>query len=449
MPPGKRTPRDNPPRRGLALSIVAPPGDTADAISRDDAYLVAFTDWLACAYAGLDERAATAMRASGDDLLTDVAYLAAAGHVLDFDDTYSDGVAHVSAATAPAALVLASHLGLSLHVALAAYAEGFEAMAAVAATSHPALYDGGWHPTAVCGPIGAAVAASCLLALTESQCENAIALALLRAGGTRGAFGSDGKAIQVALAAAAGVQAALLARAGATVDPRAICGPLGFVAVLGAGWPQAAGSGGLSPRAAGSGGFSPRRIALNASGARAIDHNWIKLHPSCLGTHSPIEAAAQARDSGQQLDGDHLEVHVHPVARQAAHLDEVSDGLSAKFSIPYCVAHTLTHGPPQVLDFTAVDAATLDRSRLISVNVDASLPAFGAILTRAGHELARVPCPPGAPERPVSSAQLARKVADLTGDRLDGVLDDLDAPARAVLDAAGRGRFAERFEAPA
>jgi 2-methylcitrate dehydratase PrpD len=145
---------------------------TAD-VSRDAPYVAAFTDWLACASAGAGERAARAVRASGDDLLTDVAFAATAGHVLDFDDTFSAGVAHVSAACAPAALVLAAHLALSGRAALDAYAEGFEAMAAVAAASHPALYEGGWHPTTVCGPIGAAVAASRLLGLTAAQREHA------------------------------------------------------------------------------------------------------------------------------------------------------------------------------------------------------------------------------------------------------------------------------------
>jgi 2-methylcitrate dehydratase PrpD len=393
---------------------------TGGTVGHGSAYMVAFIDSLACACAGVRERAARAVRASGDDLLADVAFAATAGHVLDFDDTFSEGVAHVSATTAPAALVLAAHLGLSLGATLDAYAEGFESMAAIAAASHPALYDAGRHPTAVCGPIGAVVAASRLLELPAAQRENAVAVALLRAGGTRGAFGSDGKAIQVGLAAAAGVQAALLARAGATVDPRAIHGPLGFEGVSGACWPQTG---------AGAARFD------NAK--RAIERNWIKLYPSCLGTHSPIEVAAQARDGGYRLDHNQLDVLVHPLARQAAHLDMVSDGLAAKFSIPYCVAHTLTHGPLRVRDFVAIDAATRDRSRLVNVRVDGSLPEFGAVLTVAGHELARIPCPRGAPERPVAASELAGKVADLAGDRLQGVLADLRAPAAATLHAAG------------
>jgi 2-methylcitrate dehydratase PrpD len=376
-------------------------------------YEIAFTDWLACACGGRDARAALAMRSSGDDLLTSVAFAATAGHVLDYDDTFPEGVAHVSAACAPAALVLAAHLGRSLGEMVAAYAEGFEAMAAVAAASHPALYDAGWHPTAVCGPVGAAVAAARLLALRPEERENALAVAVLRAGGTRGAFGSDGKAIQVGQAAAAGVQAALLARGGAVVDRRAIHGTVGFTGVLGARWP------------------------LRDGGPLAIERNWIKLHPSCLGTHAPIDAAAEARESGWRIGAERVEVRVHPVARQAAHLDAVEDGLEAKFSIPYCVAHTLLSGPPHVRDFTALDAETVERAAQVGVCVDESLPQFGAVLVVDGAELARRPCPIGAPDRPATPSQLAEKVTDLAGDRLQGLFADLDAPAALALDAAG------------
>jgi 2-methylcitrate dehydratase PrpD len=375
-------------------------------------YLTAITDWLACAAAGAGQRAAQAVRGSGEDLLADVAFAGTAGHVLDFDDTYAAGLAHCSAPTAPAALVLAAHRGQSLRRALEAYADGYESMAAVAAASHPELYNRGWHPTAVCGPIGAAVAAAHLLECSSAEREHAVAIALLRAGGTRGAFGSDGKAIQVGLAAAAGVQAALLARSGARVDPRSIHGPLGFERVLGATWP------------------AEQRDS-------AIEGNWIKLHPSCLGTHASIDAAQEARAAGYAPTGETLEVRVDPVSRQAAHLDSVGDGLSAKFSIPYCTAFTLLHGPPRSGDFAGLDSAARGVAGQVSVVVDESLPEFGAVLAADGRELARIACPRGAPERPVSAAELDAKVSDLAGERLTGALVDLDAPAAGVLEAAG------------
>jgi 2-methylcitrate dehydratase PrpD len=365
------------------------------------------------------------VRASGDDLPARVAFAATAGHVLDFDDTFSPGVAHVSATCAPAALLVADHVGASVQAMLEAYAAGFEAMAAVAAASHPALYDAGWHPTAVCGPVGAAVAAARLLGLGAAELGNALALAVLRAGGTRGAFGSDGKAVQVGQAAAAGVQAALFARGGAIVGARAIEGPLGFTGVLGAAWPLR----------------DPARLLRsdpwNAPEAPGIQGNWVKLHPSCLGTHAPIEAAAEARRDGYRIGGEAIQVRVHPVARQAAHLDAVTDGLSAKFSIPYCVARTLLSGPPGVGAFSALEREASDGSSLVEVVVDDRRPRWGAVLTAGGAELAEVPCPRGAPERPVSAAELADKVRDLAGDRLEGVLDDRSAPAGVAVAAVG------------
>ena len=258
---------------------------------------------------------------------------------------------------------------------LAAYADGFEAMAAVTAAGHPALYDGGWHPTAVCGPIGAAVVAARLLGLRSSRRDNALAGAVLGAGGMRAAFGSDGKALQVGQAAAGGVQAALLARAGAQVDPAVIFGELGFVGVFGAPWP--AGGLGVVDDGDGDGDGGVRRVA--------IERNWIKLHPSCLGTHSPIEAAMVALGAGFAPDAAGVEVVVHPVGRQAAHRDAVSDGLAAKFSIPYCVAFTLRHArPPAVRDFAEVDKDVSAAARAVTVVVDASLPEFGAACEAVG-----------------------------------------------------------------
>src|SRR5204862_6882210 len=124
--------------------------------------------------------------------------------------------------------------------------------------------------------------------------------------------------------------------------------------------------------------------------ARAIERNWIKLSPSCLGTHAPIETAELACEHGFRPAVDELAVLVHPLARQAAHLDLVDDGLSAKFSIPYCVAHTFMHGPPRVGDFGAIDRAVRESSRRVTVLSDESLPEFGAVLIIGEHELARV-----------------------------------------------------------
>jgi 2-methylcitrate dehydratase PrpD len=318
-----------------------------------------------------------------------------------------------------------------LNDALRAYAAGFEAMASLAEASHPALYDAGWHPTTVCGPVGAAVAACSVLGLSDEQRRTAIALSLLRAGGTRGAFGSDGKAIQVGLAGAAGVQAALAAQSGAVVDfEAAVTEPLGFLAVTGASWPAA----GAAIDAAG---VSAPGVSAPGLSASAISRNWLKLHPSCLGTHAPIDCAIEAAEAGLELHSDSIEVVVHPVARQAAHVETVTGPLSAKFSIAYCVAFTLLHGAPTVADFYTVDDAALSASSLVSLRVDPELADWGAALIEGGRSLTSVPCPRGAPGRPLSDDELADKVRSLAGERLLDAVADLDAPASYAWESAG------------
>src|SRR5438105_1592758 len=135
----------------------------------DPRYGVAFLDWLSCCSAGASERAARCAQAVADGVSDRVRAAAIAGHVLDFDDTYVPGLAHLSAPTAPVALILGAELGATIGDVLRAYAEGFEAMGALARSSHPALYQRGWHPTAVCGAVGAAVTAAVLLRQARDQ----------------------------------------------------------------------------------------------------------------------------------------------------------------------------------------------------------------------------------------------------------------------------------------
>ncbi len=367
-----------------------------------DAYRAALLDWMACAAGGAGERAARAARATGDGLLERVAWLGTAGHVLDFDDTYLPGIAHLSAPTAPAALGLGAARGASAGEVLDAYAAGFEAMGALSRASHPALYERGWHPTAVCGAVGAAVAAGRLLDLDGSAADAATRLALLRAGGMRAAFGSDGKALQVGMAAATGVHAALTARGGAAVG-EASGAPFGFADVFGGRW--------ADPDPA-----DP-----------AIARNWIKPWPCCLLAHSALEAALGARGGGS------VEIVVHPVARAAARYDDVVDGLQAKFSIPYLVAFARLRGEPRTASFAAVDPEVRAAARDVAVRTDAALGESEAVLMLDGEEAAQVVASRGSPKRPLSPAQLAAKVHDLAGGRLDGVLDDPARPAADLL----------------
>ena len=374
-----------------------------------DAYHAAFLDWLACAHAGTTQHAARAARHLGNGVLERVGAAGTAGHVLDFDDTYLPGLAHLSAPTAPVALVFGAECFATIGEALDAYAAGFEAMGALAEASHPALYEGGWHPTAVCGIVGAATTAARLLSLDEERERAAVRLALLRAGGLRAAFGTDGKSIQVGLSAAAGVQAARLAEAGATIGADVPQGPAGWEETFRASWAE-------------------------PDGTSRVTGNWIKAYPCCLKAHSAIEVAAAAGAPDTDLT-----VVVHPRARQAAWYDEVEDGLQAKFSIPYLTAYTVLHGPPTTpaaFDEVEPEAAALAAKR-VSVETDPELGEAEAVLLRDGEEAARVPFATGSPEQPMSPERLAQKAAELGAAEFAACLDDLERPAAELARAAG------------
>jgi 2-methylcitrate dehydratase PrpD len=378
-------------------------------VTDGDRYRVAFLDWLACAARGTGERPAQAARAVADGLGGRIAAAGCAGHVLDFDDTYAPGLVHASAPVAPVALLLAAEQGAPLASALDAYAAGFEATAALARAGHPALYERGWHPTAVCGTVGAAIAASRLLSLDGEATRHAAAIAALRAAGLQAAFGTGGKALQVGLGAASGFAAAALAAAGARADPARAAD--GFERAYGGRW------------------------ALSQP-EPAIRENWIKAHPCCLMTHSAIEAAEELH-AGNGVPAGDLVVAVHPTARRAAPHDDVADGLQAKFSIPYTTAHTLLRGPPGVESFARPDelARELAATR-IGVRTDPGLGETEARIEADGTVAVAVRHARGSPRRPMDAAALARKVEQLAP-QLVGALDDPEAPASVVADAAG------------
>ena len=366
-------------------------------------------DWLACAVAGASEPASQAARAAGDGLLDRVAAVGTAGHALDFDDTYLPGIAHLSAPTAPAALVLGAELDAEVGAALAAYAAGFEAAGAMARAGHPALYDGGWHPTAVCGALGAAVTSARLLELDREAERSGAALALLRSAGLRSSFGSAGKSLQVGMAAAAGVAGARIAAAGARLDlERVAAGTAGYEEAFGA------------------------TFALDGE-STAIEENWIKAYPCCLQTHAAIEAALGLREAGAVNREETIEVTVHPLSLQAAPVNEPADGLEAKFSIPYLTAFALLHGAPRVDGFDSVDAAAAELAANVSVAADASLLESEARLAVEGEAAFRIEAALGSPERPMDEAALAEKRIGLAGDRLEGLLDAGDRPIADVL----------------
>ncbi len=147
-----------------------------------------------------------------------------AAHGLEMDDVENRSSLHPGVVVFPAALALAEQMDASPADFYAAVVAGYEVTLRVGAALHPAsAYERGFHPTAVCGTLGAAAASARLLRLSAEQTNMALGIAGSMAAGSM-AYLDEGawtKRLHPGWASHAGIMAARLASAG-FVGPSAI-----------------------------------------------------------------------------------------------------------------------------------------------------------------------------------------------------------------------------------
>ena len=141
-------------------------------------------------------------------------------HTLELDDVHTASKTHGSASLIPAAWSCAEYLGKSGKDFLLAVVCGFETVNRVGmAFGVSAHRNRGWHATATCGVFGCAAACAKLLNLSVDQIVSALGMAGTQSSGVW-AFLGDGSSCKIlhpARAAADGIEAAFLAKAGMTV----------------------------------------------------------------------------------------------------------------------------------------------------------------------------------------------------------------------------------------
>jgi aconitate decarboxylase len=265
----------------------------------------------------------------------------AAMHVLDYEPMWNPAN-HSLSTTLPAILALAELLAERRgreaaprgHELLTALAVGIETQARLRRASNQ--FEPGelvFHPPSTVGPLGSAVASGLLLGLDAEQLTHAIGIAASRAGGLQVNIGSMTKALHCGGAAAAGLEAALLAQRGFTADPDALASPRGY------------GSAFFRD------GFAPERLTEPHTTLHIVDPGpAFKLYPSQYGTHFVITAALEARRDippGTQVRA------VTIVSPPMPYVDRPSpgSGLAGKFSFQYVAALALLDGSVSVESF--------------------------------------------------------------------------------------------------
>ena len=104
-------------------------------------------------------------------------------HGLDFDDTHSDSVSHVSVVVCPAALAAAEAQGSSGAELLTAIVAGNEVVTRVGMAASGLFHARGFHPTAICGIFGGTAAAARLNGAGAADTASALGIAGSFAGG--------------------------------------------------------------------------------------------------------------------------------------------------------------------------------------------------------------------------------------------------------------------------
>ncbi len=412
-------------------------------------------DWIGCATAGAASEAGTVFRgfAAGQPRGTarvllgdahgarDAAFANGAfGNVLEMDDVHREAILHPGPVVVPVALALATELGASGHALLDAILRGYEAEIRIGRAMGPAHYRQ-FHPTASCGPFGAAAAAASLLGLDEERSVWALGNAGTQAGGVWQCRAEPvmTKQLHTARAAAMGLEAALLAAEGLSGPREILEGALGVFA-------------GLAPDA------RPARVLATPGAPWLVHETSFKPWPACRHCHAAIDAALALREQIGDVPIQRVEVFAY--ADAVTFCDRVSPGsvIEAKFSLQHAVAVALLDGPPPLEAFAPAAIARPDVAALrarTTLHTDAALTAAyplrfgGAVrlgLADGTRRDMRIPNALGDPENPwpedalLDKARRLMRSAGITAPRAEAVIAAAlaltdDTPV-ATLDAA-------------
>jgi 2-methylcitrate dehydratase PrpD len=259
-------------------------------------------------------------------------------HGLDFDDTHTGSVLHVTTSIWPAVLSAGWMRGASGKDLLTAYVAGAEAITRLGAVGSGEFHQVGFHPTGLIGVFGCTLAAGTLMGLSAENLVMAQGIALCMASGSL-EFLEDGawtKRMHPGWAAQSGITAAALAQAGFVGPARAYEGRFGLFNIH------------LQD------GIAAERWQRATAG---LGSTWetsavaVKPLPACHFTHACADAAMQLAKQ-HRFDVDDIvrikalvpaEV-VKTVCEPVANKRRPANAYDAQFSIPYLVAASLLRG---------------------------------------------------------------------------------------------------------
>lgn len=364
---------------------------------------------------------------------------ALAASALDYDSLHEN--VHPDAIVLAAAWSVAHAAHAGGRDLLRAYVLGSELVCRLAnAATGPQK---GWTLGAVLGTFGAALAASLLLKLTPERTTHALGLCLSMAAGSQQTNVEQvlAKRLQPALAARAGVQAALLANVGITAPAQAFEGRFGLWTLYFPG---------------------DRNLLLDGLGARyAMLRTGLKKYPVCACSHAAMDAlhGSMQAEAIETSDIERVEAVISPFMARlvgGAFQPDANAQVTAQFSLQYALASIALRGRLGVSELAA--EAVRDRRiaefvpRIVVIvdeqNSNELAPATVRMRLRSGAvSTLTVQRMPGGADAPLSVAEARAKwvecavaggapAPDEIVERMEGRLMDLDT---LVADERGSG----------
>ena len=269
-----------------------------------------------------------------------------AAHGEDFDDTFEGGPVHAGVVIVPALLAAAERHRIPGGDLLHGIAVGCEVMCRASLVAPKRIHKAGFHPTAVLGAMGAAAGVAAALRVDEATFASAQGIAGSMASGIIEylAEGTWTKRMHPGWAAQSGLRAVELARA-RFLGPRTVWegthGFLhGFANTTDGAWEK----------------------LVDRFGERWVTET-IAFKPYACGTmiHPYIDCARRL-SKGLELDRiaaiecDTAEGIVHRLWEPLVAKRSPPNAYAAKFSVPYCVAYAMLHGPVGLEAFSDAQA---------------------------------------------------------------------------------------------
>jgi 2-methylcitrate dehydratase PrpD len=334
-------------------------------------------------------------------------------HGLDYDDTHSDSVSHVSTVICPTALSAAEALGASGRDTLTAIVVGNEVVCRVGMAAPGAFHARGFHPTAICGIFGGVATVSRLARADATITTSALGIAGSFAGGLFAylAEGTPTKPMHPAWASHGAHLATRLATHGAAGPSSVLEGKFGlYHAFVG-----------------GAEGEVDIEGQLRDLGARwETPRIAYKPFPVCHFMHGALGAASEGADgrtfAPEQIDEILVtvpEAGVSLVLEPAAEKMAPRSEYEGKFSLQYSIASLLVRGHVSVSDFTdeaIADPAVLSVARTVRYETKPyptypqAFPGGAVVRLSDGTSFeADFPHQKGGPENPLSPEEVREK----------------------------------------